>query len=136
MQILVETQIKAPLEVIWRCWTTPEHIVQWNAASDDWHTTKATVDLRVGGGFSSRMEAKDGSMGFDFAGEYTRIEAPHLIECLFGGRALRVDFIAGADGVVTVRETFDAEETHSLDQQRDGWQAILNNFTRHVAAQE
>jgi uncharacterized protein YndB with AHSA1/START domain len=75
-------------------------------------------------------------MGFDFAGEYTRIEAPHRIECLFGGRALRVDFIAGPDGVVTVRETFDAEDTHSIDQQREGWQAILNKFARHVSAQE
>lgn len=136
MDIVVEAQIKAPLAVIWRCWTTPADIVQWNAASDDWHTTKAAVDLRVGGAFSSRMEAKDGSMGFDFAGEYTRIDAPHLIEATFGGRALRVEFTEGPAGVVTVRETFDAEDTHPPEQQRAGWQAILDNFARHVATQE
>src|SRR2546426_5779580 len=91
----------------------------------------ASVDLRVGGSFSSRMEAKDGSMGFDFAGTYTKVVANELIECSFGERTLRVEFSAGASGV-TVCETFDAESTHSVEQQREGWQAILNNFARHV----
>ena len=131
MKITIETIVNAPVEDVWRAWTTPDDIKQWNAASEDWHTTKASVDLRVGGAFSSRMEAKDGSMGFDFAGTYTKIVVNELIECSFGERTLQVEFFEGASGV-TVRETFDAESTHSIDQQRDGWQAILNNFARHV----
>ena len=131
MKITVETIIDAPVEAVWRAWTTPDDIKQWNAASDDWHTTKASVDLRVGGAFSSRMEAKDGSTGFDFAGTYTKIVKNQLIECSFGDRVLLVEFAAGTNGV-TVRETFDAESTHSVEQQREGWQAILNNFARHV----
>ena len=133
MKITVETKIAAPIADVWRAWTTPDDIKRWNAASDDWHTTKATVDLRVGGAFSSRMEAKDGSMGFDFAGTYTRIDEHKLLECAFGDRTMRVEFSPGPDGV-TVRETFDAESTHSEEQQRQGWQAILNNFKRHVEA--
>ncbi len=131
MKITIETIIKAPIADVWRAWTTPDDIKQWNAASEDWHTTSASVDLRVGGSFSSRMEAKDGSMGFDFAGTYTQIVANELIECAFGDRTLRVEFFAGAGGV-TVSETFDAESTHSVEQQREGWQAILNNFALHV----
>jgi uncharacterized protein YndB with AHSA1/START domain len=131
MKIIVEKLVNAPIEVVWHAWTTPEDIKQWNAASDDWHTTKASVDLRVGGAFSSRMEAKDGSMGFDFAGTYTKVVKHRLIECSFGDRALSVEFEAGSDGV-TVRETFDAESTHSVEQQRAGWQAILDSFARHV----
>lgn len=134
MKITIEKRIQAPVEAVWRAWTTPADIVQWNTASADWHTTKASVDLRVGGQFSSRMEAKDGSMGFDFAGTYTTVEAHRLIEAAFGDRVLRVEFEAGPDGV-TVRETFDAEPTHSIEQQRDGWQAILDNFARHVEGQ-
>jgi uncharacterized protein YndB with AHSA1/START domain len=91
VKITVETKIAAPIEDVWRAWTTPDDIKQWNAASDDWHTTKAEVDLRVGGTFSSRMEAKDGSMGFDFAGTYTRIVDQELIECSFGDRVLLVE---------------------------------------------
>jgi uncharacterized protein YndB with AHSA1/START domain len=131
MKITVETIVNAPVEDVWRAWTTPDDIKQWNTASEDWHTTRASVDLRVGGSFSSRMEAKDGSMGFDFAGTYTKVVTHALIECSFGERTLRVEFSAAAGGV-TVRETFDAESTHSVEQQREGWQAILNNFTRHV----
>jgi uncharacterized protein YndB with AHSA1/START domain len=110
---------------------TRHDIKQWNAASDDWHTTKSAVDLRVGGAFSARMEAKDGSMGFDFAGTYTKVVEHKLIEVSFGDRVLLVEFIAGQDGI-TVRETFDTESTHSVEQQRQGWQAILNNFKKHV----
>ncbi len=133
MKITIETLVNAPLKDVWQAWTTPEDIKQWNSASDDWHTTTASVDLRIGGAFSSRMEAKDGSMGFDFAGTYTQIMEQQLIECSFGDRVLVVEFLAGANGI-TVRETFDAEPTHSVEQQRDGWQAILNNFARHVEA--
>jgi len=131
MKITVETLVHAPVQDVWRAWTTPADIVQWNAASDDWHTTKAAVDLRVGGAFSSRMEAKDGSMGFDFAGTYTQIVEHALIESAFGDRQLRVEFLP-APGGVTVRETFDAEATHAVEQQRQGWQAILDRFARHV----
>lgn len=133
MQITIEALLNAPIATVWRAWTTPEDIVQWNSASPDWHTTRASVDLREGGDFSSRMEAKDGSMGFDFAGTYTRIVEHALIESRLGDRTLRVEFIPGAQGV-TVRETFDAEPTHSVEQQRQGWQAILDNFARHVHA--
>src|SRR6476659_6544701 len=131
MKITVQSFAKAPIETVWRAWTTPADIKQWNAASDDWHTTAATVDLRVGGQFSSRMEAKDGGVGFDFAGTYTKVVPHELIECTFGDRTLSVHFIK-AGGRVTVRETFDAEDTHPMEQQRAGWQAILDRFGRHV----
>ncbi len=133
MKISVETTVAAPIEEVWRAYTTPDDIKQWNTASDNWHTTAATVDLRVGGAFSSRMEAKDGSMGFDFAGTYTNIVKHKLIEFSFGDRAAQVEFADSPKGV-TVRVTFDSESTDSIEDQRDGWQAILNSFTRHVEA--
>jgi uncharacterized protein YndB with AHSA1/START domain len=133
MKITVETVVNAPLADVWSAYTTPDDIKQWNTASDDWHTTKATVDLRAGGAFSSRMEAKDGSFGFDFAGTYTKIVPNALIEYSFGDRSGSVEFVTGANGV-TVRVTFDAEEVHPVEQQRQGWQAILNNFAKHVEA--
>jgi uncharacterized protein YndB with AHSA1/START domain len=133
MQITVEALVQAPIDRVWSAWTTPADILRWNAASDDWHTTSATVDLRPGGRFCSRMEAKDGSFGFDFEGVYTLVEPPHRIEAEFGGRRLSVEFIA-EDGGVRVRETFDAEDEHPAEMQREGWQAILNRFAAHVAA--
>ncbi|HBD32816.1 MAG TPA: ATPase, partial [Cupriavidus sp.] len=93
MNVTVETTVAAPVGKVWRAYTTPEDIKQWNAASDDWHTTAATVDLREGGAFSSRMEAKDGSMGFDFAGTYTKIVENKLIEYAFGDRTAKVEFL-------------------------------------------
>lgn len=131
MKITVETMVNAPLAEVWRAYTTPEDIVQWNAASDDWHTTRAAVDLRVGGEFSSRMEAKDGSFGFDFAGKYTQVEPEKLLEYSFGDRIGLVEFFPEGDGT-KVRVTFDAETEHPEEMQRQGWQAILNNFKRHV----
>lgn len=131
MKITVETHVRARIEDVWRAWTTPADIVQWNTATPGWHTPRATVDLREGGRFCSRMEAKDGSMGFDFEGTYTRIVPHERIEAAFGDRTLQVEFIPGTDGV-TVRETFDAENTHSIEQQRQGWQTILDNFRKHV----
>lgn len=133
MKITVETTLQAPIEKIWSAYTTPEDILEWNHASDDWHTTKSTVDLRVGGDFSSRMEARDGSAGFDFAGTYTRIIPHELIEYSFGERVALVEFVPGPQGT-TVRVSFDAETVHSAEQQRQGWQAILDNFARHVKA--
>jgi uncharacterized glyoxalase superfamily protein PhnB/uncharacterized protein YndB with AHSA1/START domain len=133
MKITVETKVAASIETVWDAYTTPADIKQWNAASSDWHTTTATVDLREGGKFSSRMEAKDGSMGFDFAGTYTKIVKNKLIEYSFGDRAARVEFMPGPQGVA-VRVAFDSEQTHSIEQQRQGWQSILDNFARHVEA--
>ena len=133
MKITVETLVKAPIAKVWSAYTTPDNIKQWNAASDDWHTTTSTVDLRVGGAFTSRMEAKDGSFGFDFAGTYTKIVPDELLEFSFGDRACVVAFVTGASGV-TVRVTFDAESENPVDMQRQGWHAILNNFAKHVEA--
>ena len=135
MKITVSTLIAAPTADVWRAYTSPEDIKQWNAASDDWHTTKAAVDLRVGGQFSSRMEAKDGSFGFDFAGVYTKVEAPHVLEYSFGDRSASVVFAETAQGV-TLTISFDSETTHPEDQQRAGWHSILDNFARHVLAQQ
>jgi uncharacterized protein YndB with AHSA1/START domain len=132
MKITVSTRVAAPLQQVWQAYTSPEDIMVWNTASPDWHTTAATVDLRPGGRFSSRMEAKDGSFGFDFAGEYTQVLPGRLIEYRFGDRLGLVEFTDGPQGV-TVTVTFDGEETHSEEQQRAGWQAILDNFSRHVA---
>ncbi len=131
MKITVSTVVAAPLHEVWRAYTTPEDIKAWNTASPDWHTTAASVDLRPGGKFSSRMEAKDGSFGFDFAGEYTKIHHLELIEYAFGDRIGVVEFREGASGVI-VTVTFDGEATHSEDQQRTGWQAILDSFSHHV----
>lgn len=132
-KITVQTTVAAPPDEVWRAYTTPDDIKAWNAASADWHTTAATVDLREGGAFSSRMEARDGSMGFDFAGTYTRIVPGRLIEYEFGGRTAQVTFEPTEPGV-TVTVTFDAETTHTEAQQREGWQSILDNFGRHVAS--
>jgi uncharacterized protein YndB with AHSA1/START domain len=131
MKIVVSTVVAAPIHEVWRSYTSPADIKLWNAASPDWHTTAASVDLRPGGKFSSRMEARDGSFGFDFAGEYTKVVPHQLIEYAFGDRMAVVEFTDEAQSV-TVTVTFDGETTHSEEQQRTGWQAILDNFARHV----
>ncbi len=132
-QITVETTVNAALQDVWSSWTTPADIMVWNTASDDWHTTASQVDLRDGGAFSSRMEAKDGSMGFDFHGNYTRVEPMSVIDAMMMDRALTVTFTQTENGVL-VRETFDAEDTHPIDAQTAGWQAILDNFKCFVEA--
>jgi len=135
MKITVETVVNAPLRQVWDAWNDPAAIVRWNAASDDWHTTRSTVDLREGGMFTSRMEAKDGSAGFDFGGTYTRIVPRQRIDYVLGdGREVEVRFEERADGVV-VTNTFDAETTNSPELQRQGWQAILDSFGRYVDSQ-
>jgi uncharacterized protein YndB with AHSA1/START domain len=131
MKLTVETNVAAPIEDVWRVYTTPEDIMKWNTASDDWQTTAAAVDLREGGAFSSRMEAKDGSMGFDFAGTYTKVVPHERIEYAFGDRTAQVEFTGGPESV-NVRVTFEAETTYPIEQQRSGWQAILDNFARYV----
>ncbi len=133
MKITVETLVAAPIAEVWRAYSAPEDIKQWNAASDDWHTPHASVDFHEGGQFTSRMEARDGSMGFDFEGTYTKIVPLQRIEYAFGDRTARVDFLPGPAGV-TVRVAFASDPTHSIEQQRQGWQAILNRFAKHVEA--
>jgi uncharacterized protein YndB with AHSA1/START domain len=136
LKITIETLIKSDLETVWAAWSNPEDVMQWNAASDDWHTTKSTVDLRDGGAFSSRMEAKDGSAGFDFNGTYDRIVDQSEIEyTLVDGRMVKIEFDQDESGV-SVRETFEAESQNDAEQQRRGWQAILDNFTKHVEAKK
>jgi uncharacterized protein YndB with AHSA1/START domain len=133
--VTVESTVNAPVVKVWTCWTEPDHITQWNAASDDWHTPRATNDLRVGGTFTARMEAKDGSVGFDFAGEYTEVVPHSRIAYRMGdGREVTVVFEPKGDTTV-VRETFAAENTHPVDFQRAGWQSILDNFKAHVESQ-
>jgi uncharacterized protein YndB with AHSA1/START domain len=133
-KITVETTVKAPVEKVWKFWTLPEHITKWNAASDDWHTPFAENDVRVGGQFKSRMEAKDGSFGFDFGGTYDDVKTNELIEYTLGdGRKVTVHFKANGNET-KVTETFDAEGTHSIEMQRSGWQAILDNFKRYTEA--
>lgn len=134
MKITVETVVNAKLDKVWNAWNNPADIKQWNTAQEDWHTTQSTVDLREGGKFSSRMEAKDGSMGFDFEGTYTRIVPHKLIEYrMSDGREVQVELVERADGVL-VKETFDAETENPPELQRTGWQAILDNFGRYVEA--
>jgi uncharacterized protein YndB with AHSA1/START domain len=129
-KITVSALVNAPIEIAWNTWTNPSDIVQWNTASDDWHTTKAENDVRVGGTFSYRMEAKDGSMGFDFAGVYENvIPHKHIAYVLGEDRKVTIDFSV-ENNKTKVVETFDAEHTFSLELQQTGWQAILDNFKK------
>jgi len=131
MKITVDRIVEAPIDKVWHAYNNPEDIMQWNAASEDWHTTSSVVDLRVGGSFCSRMEAKDGSSGFDFEGTYTKIVPHELIEYSFGDRMAQITFKDSPQGVV-VQVTFDSESTNPIEMQRDGWQSILNNFKQYV----
>ena len=132
MSITIDVIIKSDLNSVWEQWNNPDDIKVWNAASDDWHTTVSEVDLRVGGHFLSRMEAKDGSAGFDFKGTYSVVVEKSLIEYFIeDGRRVRIEFKA-LPGAVKVTEIFDAESVHSEKQQKEGWQSILNRFARHV----
>lgn len=134
MQIAVETLVKGTPSRVWDAWNNPADIKQWNAANESWHTTRSTVDLREGGKFLSRMEAKDGSAGFDFEGTYTRIVPLQAIEYrMSDGREVRTEFVE-APGGVSVKTTFDAETETAPELQREGWQAILDNFGRYVEA--
>jgi len=131
-QITVETAVKAPVEKAWKFWVTPEHITRWNNASDDWHTPAAENDLRPGGKFLYRMEAKDGSLGFDFGGVYDEIKTNELITYTIGdGRKVKITF-TGNGTETKVVETFEAENTHSIELQRGGWQTILDNFKKYA----
>lgn len=134
-KITVETKVKAPIEKVWECWTGARHIERWNNASPEWHTPRAINNLKLGGRFTTRMEAKDGSAGFDFAGTYTTIEECKKIEYrLDDGRMARIDFIDEEDGVAII-ETFDAEKVNPAEMQKQGWQAILDNFKAYAESQ-
>ncbi len=130
--ITVQTIINSPINNVWEKWTNPSDIIKWNNASQDWHTTRAENDVRIGGKFFSRMEAKDGTMGFDFVGVYDNIKTNELIEyTIADGRKVEISFTI-EDGKTKVVETFEAESTHSIKIQRDGWQAILDNFKKYT----
>lgn len=130
--ITIKTTVNAPVDKVWKIWSNPEHIVKWSTASEDWHTPKATNDLRPGGRFSSRMEAKDGSMGFDFWGTYDVVKLHEKIGYTLGdGR--KVDIFFHSHGESTdINETFEAEEQNPEEMQRAGWQAILDNFKKYT----
>jgi len=131
-KIKVEVLVDSPLAKAWECWTLHEHITRWYAASDDWHTPRATNDVKVGGGFNFRMEARNKSAGFDFWASYTLVSPRELLHCLLGdGRHLDIRFIPEA-GRVRIMEEFDAEKESSSELQRKGWQAILDSFKRYV----
>lgn len=131
-QLKVETLVAAPMERVWEVWTAPEHITQWNAASPDWQCPRAVNPLEVGLKFSFRMEAKDGSGGFDFGGTYTEIVPKQLLAyTLDDGRTVRVEF-AEEGGGVRIIEQFDPEQENALEFQQQGWQSILNNFKQYA----
>jgi len=131
-KLTVQVTVNAPLEKVWKFWTEPKHIIHWNNASADWHTPKAENDLRVGGKFLSRMEAKDGSVGFDFSGVYSKVEPLRQIEyTLEDDRTVQISFTAEGD-TTTVTETFEAEQENSLELQQSGWQSIMNNFKQYA----
>jgi uncharacterized protein YndB with AHSA1/START domain len=130
--ITVQNNINAPIETVWECWTNPVHITKWNNASDDWHTPYAENDLRTGGRFKSTMASKDGTMSFDFEGEYTLVEQNETIEYVMAdGRKVEISFAATQSGVGVI-ESFDPETENSEEMQQQGWQAILNNFKKYV----
>jgi uncharacterized protein YndB with AHSA1/START domain len=130
--ITIETVVNAPIEKVWEAWTKPEHITQWSFASDDWHTPWAKNDLRAGGSFSSRMEAKDGSMGFEFGGVYDTVTTnEHIAYTMEDGRKVKIDSTAEGNSTKVV-QSFDAESENSVEMQQAGWQAILDNFKKYA----
>jgi len=133
--ITVQTNVNAPIEKVWRLWSEPEHITKWVTASGEWHTPRAENDLRTGGQFSSRMEAKDGSMGFDFAGVYDEVRENEYIGYTLGdGRKVTIDFKTDGDGTAIV-QTFEPESENPREMQQGGWQAILDSFKRYAEKQ-
>jgi len=131
-KVTINADINAPVSKVWELWNTPEHVMQWNNASPDWHSPKAENDLREGGKFNYRMEAKDGSFGFDFWGIYDKIVSNELLEYTLGdGRKVSITFRSNGDRT-EIEETFDAENQNPVDMQRTGWQAILDNFKKYA----
>lgn len=133
--ITVETTVNKPVAEVWKYWTEPQHITGWSFASDEWHAPKAENDLRDGGRFLTRMEAKDGSFGFDFSGKYDEVKTNEYIAyTLDDGRKVTITFV-GLENVTKVVETFEAEETNPVEMQEAGWQAFMDNFKRYSEAQ-
>ncbi len=134
-RITITAHVNKPVADVWRIWTDPAHITQWNAASDDWHCPKASNDLRMGGSFSSTMAAKDGSFSFDFAGVYDDVQLHRRIAyTMSDGRTCQILF-EGKDGGTMVTESFDAESQNPMEMQRAGWKAILDRFKAYAEAQ-
>lgn len=132
--ITVAATVQAPIDKIWTAWNEPQHVTQWNSASPDWHTPTAENDLREGGSFKYRMEAKDGSFGFDFEGVYDEVKPNELISyTMSDGRKVSTTFKTSGD-VIAVTTRFDAENENPADMQQAGWQAILDNFKKYVEA--
>ena len=130
--ITIETIVNAPIEKAWEFWNNPEHIKNWAFASPDWHAPHAENDLREGGQFTTTMAAKDGSMSFDFGGTYTTVEKNKLIEYILGdGRTVKIVF-EGDEATTKITETFDPETQNPIEMQKEGWQAIINNFKKYV----
>lgn len=131
-KIIVKTLINAPVQKVWDYYNKPEHLVKWNQASEDWHTVSAHSDLRVGGEFGSRMEAKDGSAGFDFGGVYDAVDLNKLIQyTMSDGRSVKINF-EGDTEQTNVTVEFDAETENTLELQQEGWQAILDSFKNYT----
>jgi len=131
-QITITATINAPVEKVWKVWTSPEDIMGWCSASPDWHAPKAENDLREGGSFVTTMAAKDGSFSFDFGGIYDTVKTNELIKYTLGdGRKVEIIF-AGNGDTTTVTETFDPESQNPIEMQRGGWQAILDNFKQYA----
>ena len=132
--ITIETTVNAPIEKVWECWNAPKHITKWAFASDEWCCPSAENDLQAGGKFTSRMEAKDGSMGFDFWGVYDEVKTNEFIAYTMGdGRKAAITFI-DQGSTTKVIETFDPENQNPIEMQKGGWQAILDNFKKHTEA--
>ena len=130
--ITIEADVQAPVHKVWRLWTDPTHITRWNTAMEDWHSPRADNDLRTGGRFSIRMEAKDGSMGFDFAGSYDEVDPEaRIVYTMDDGRKVSVDFVSAGDST-HISETFEPENENPVEMQRSGWQNILDNFKKYA----
>lgn len=135
MKITIETEVAAPLKEVWDAWVTPDHITKWNFAIDEWCCPRAEIDLKIGGTFKYRMEAKDGSFGFDFEGVFTNVAPQQSLHFKLGDdRLVTIEFQQTANGT-RVAETFEAEDENSAEQQKQGWKSILNNFKKHVEIQ-
>ena len=130
--ITVEAIVNKPITTVWECWTKPEHITKWCFASDDWHAPNSTSDLKVGGKLSTRMEAKDGSFGFDFWGIYNDIKTNEKVGVVLGDDRKWDTYFSVVDGDVKVVEEFEAESENPIEMQQAGWQMILNNFKKYV----
>ncbi|MBU3145320.1 SRPBCC family protein [Clostridium sp. CF012] len=134
--INVETIVNATVEIVWKYWTETQHITKWNIASDDWHTPFSENDLRVGGKFLSRMEAKDGSFGFDLSGVYDKVKLNEVISYILDdGRKVKITFIS-QENKTKIIEAFESEKTNSIELQQKGWQQILDNFKKYAESQQ